>query len=84
MHEAPDPAIVAVDIETTKAAFGKALALLRQTGTSDLGIAIALVEMAAHHLIHDGATRDDFLFIVGKSWLAAERAHATENRSSTT
>lgn len=41
-----------------------------------LAVAVALTTMAAHHVLHDGGTEDDFLNVCRMSWQKAVEAHA--------
>ena len=41
-----------------------------------LAVAIAVTSMAAHHVLHDGGTEDDFIQVCRMSWVKAVEAHA--------
>jgi hypothetical protein len=41
-----------------------------------LAVAIALTTMAAHHILHDGGTEEDFLQLCRMSWAKSTEAHA--------
>ena len=40
-----------------------------------LGVAVALTTMAAHHVLHDGATEADFLDVCRMAWKKSFEAH---------
>jgi len=40
-----------------------------------LGVAVALTTMAAHHVLHDGATEADFLDVCRVAWKKSFDAH---------
>jgi len=69
---------MARQIDEATSQLGPVVRSLHQSGVGHQAMCMALVSMAAHHALHDGATIDDLLLVAKSAWAGAVEVHARE------
>ena len=74
-----EAAEIASEIDRVVERLGEAVQeVFRREGVRHQSMAMALVGMAAHHVLHDGANEEDLVRIAHAGWERAREVHAKE------